>query len=240
MVVAIGFGLLAGTSVAQEQSKSSMPPKVKQIMDSTDCLSCHRVDMKVVGPAFAEVAKRYANSPGALQKLVKKVKDGGAGNWGNLPMPAHPQLSDAQIETLVKWILSLSKAPVEVKKPVAAQAKRYTYKLPDGKVVSLSFPVFTTDSKVTKTIFLGWEKFNSYCFRCHGADASGSEYAPDLRQSLNGGMKKEEFIATMMEGRPDKGMPKWAGFFDPDDAEQIYEYVKARSVGILSAGRPND
>jgi len=78
------------------------------LIAKSDCLSCHNPDHKVVGPAFKDVAARYRDKPEALAQLVKKVKAGGAGNWGQIPMAAHPTMSDADLETIIKGILSLS------------------------------------------------------------------------------------------------------------------------------------
>jgi len=73
-----------------------------------NCLSCHAVDHKVVGPAYKDVAKKYAGDKGAEAKLIAKVKAGGSGVWGPIPMPPNPPaVSDADIKTLVKWVLSL-------------------------------------------------------------------------------------------------------------------------------------
>jgi len=73
-----------------------------------NCLSCHAVDHKVVGPAYKDVAKKYAGDKGAEAKLIAKVKAGGSGVWGPIPMPPNsPAVSDADIKTLVKWVLSL-------------------------------------------------------------------------------------------------------------------------------------
>ena len=71
------------------------------------CLACHAVDKKVVGPAYKEVAAKYRNDKDAAAKLEKKVKAGGQGVWGAVPMPPNAQVSDADIKALVKWILSL-------------------------------------------------------------------------------------------------------------------------------------
>lgn len=71
------------------------------------CLACHAVDKKVVGPAYKEVAAKYRNDKGAEAKLVDKVKKGGMGVWGQVPMPPNAQVSDADVKALVKWILSL-------------------------------------------------------------------------------------------------------------------------------------
>lgn len=71
------------------------------------CLACHAVDKKVVGPAYKEVAAKYRNDKGAEARLVDKVKKGGMGVWGQVPMPPNAQVSDADVKALVKWILSL-------------------------------------------------------------------------------------------------------------------------------------
>ena len=94
------------------------------------------------------------------------------------------------------------------------------------------------DPKVTNTVFRGYELFDSYCFRCHGADAVGGEYAPNLRASLNNGMTENEFLSIAMTGRKAQGMPAWAGFFSPQDIEAIYQYTKARAVGAVGTGTP--
>ncbi len=74
---------------------------------SKNCLTCHSVDNKVVGPGFKDVAKKYAADKTAEAKLVQKVLKGGSGTWGAVPMPANAQVSEAEAKTLVKWVLSL-------------------------------------------------------------------------------------------------------------------------------------
>lgn len=71
------------------------------------CMSCHGIDKKIVGPAFNEVAKKYAGDKTAQAKLVAKVKAGGKGVWGQIPMPPNPNVKDEDLEKLVKWVLSL-------------------------------------------------------------------------------------------------------------------------------------
>ncbi len=72
------------------------------------CLICHSVDKKVVGPAYKEVAAKYKGDKSAEAKLVEKVKKGGSGVWGQVPMPPNsPQVKDEDIKTIVQWILSL-------------------------------------------------------------------------------------------------------------------------------------
>lgn len=71
-----------------------------------NCMACHAVEKKVVGPAYKEVAKKYAGQ-NVEAKLVAKIKQGGSGVWGAIPMPANPQVSDAEAKQLATWVLSL-------------------------------------------------------------------------------------------------------------------------------------
>ena len=72
-----------------------------------NCMACHAVATKLVGPAYKDVAAKYAGQKDAENKLVDKVMKGGSGSWGAVPMPANPQVSEAEARTLVKWVLSL-------------------------------------------------------------------------------------------------------------------------------------
>jgi cytochrome c len=70
-----------------------------------NCMACHAVASKLVGPAFKDVAAKYAGQKDAETKLVGKVLKGGSGSWGAVPMPANPQVSEAEARTLIKWVL---------------------------------------------------------------------------------------------------------------------------------------
>lgn len=78
------------------------------LAQKSNCLMCHSVDKKVLGPSYKEVAAKYKGDKSAEAKLIQKVKTGGSGTWGNMPMPPNsPQVKDEDIKTLVQWILSL-------------------------------------------------------------------------------------------------------------------------------------
>ena len=79
----------------------------EELAKKNACTACHAVDKKIVGPAFKEVAAKYRNDKTAEAKLVKKVKEGGVGVWGQVPMPPNSTVSDKDIQALVKWVLSL-------------------------------------------------------------------------------------------------------------------------------------
>ena len=70
-----------------------------------NCLACHAVDKKVVGPAYRDIAKKYKGDAGAEAKLIEKVKKGGSGVWGPIPMPPNTAVPDADIKALVEWVL---------------------------------------------------------------------------------------------------------------------------------------
>lgn len=72
-----------------------------------NCLACHAVATKLVGPSYQDVAKKYAGQKDAAAKLEAKVIKGGSGVWGAIPMPANPQVNEADAKKLVAWILSL-------------------------------------------------------------------------------------------------------------------------------------
>ena len=75
----------------------------------SNCMSCHTVDKKLVGPSYKDVAAKYAGKADAVKSLSAKVKAGGKGAWGEIPMPPNANVKDADIETLVKWILAGAK-----------------------------------------------------------------------------------------------------------------------------------
>lgn len=211
----------------------------EKLVNGSDCLSCHALGSHVVGPSWKAIAKRYTNQPGSAAKLAAKIREGGAGAWGDVAMTPHRDLTDAQSRQMVDWILSL-KETSPPQSPPKAESKLYTYKPKTGPAVQLDFPLFVPGSglKVTKDVFRGYELFNSYCYRCHGTDAAGSQLGPDLRHSLAAGMKQQEFLSVAMAGRKDKGMPSWAGFLTKQEVIQTYQYTRGRSLDLVPAGRP--
>ena len=71
-----------------------------------NCLACHSVDTKVVGPAYKEVAQKYKGDAGAPARLAEKIKKGGKGVWGSAPMPPNKKVSDDDLKILVQWVLA--------------------------------------------------------------------------------------------------------------------------------------
>ncbi len=71
-----------------------------------NCMACHAVDKKLVGPSYKDVAKKYATQKDAADKLAEKIIKGGAGVWGPIPMPANAQVNEAEAKKLVAWVLA--------------------------------------------------------------------------------------------------------------------------------------
>ena len=98
--VAAGM-ILAGLAVAGPAFADA------QLARAKNCMACHAVDKKLVGPSYKEVAAKYAGQADAAAMLADKVKKGGVGVWGKVPMPPNPQVNDADANALVEWVLSL-------------------------------------------------------------------------------------------------------------------------------------
>ncbi|MCC8393486.1 c-type cytochrome [Paraburkholderia sp. MMS20-SJTR3] len=97
------MGVLIGGLAPQAQAAG--PPAGQRIALANACMGCHAVDRKLVGPSFEQVAAKYKGDARAPAKLAHKVKDGGSGVWGMIPMPAHPKMSDADVRAVVDWVL---------------------------------------------------------------------------------------------------------------------------------------
>jgi len=78
-----------------------------ELAQKKNCLACHQVDKKVIGPAYKDVAAKYASDKDAANKLAMKIMRGGSGVWGPVPMPANPQVSEAEARQLAAWVLTL-------------------------------------------------------------------------------------------------------------------------------------
>src|SRR5213593_2765078 len=78
----------------------------EQMAKDAGCLSCHSISEKVVGPSFKSVAEKYRGQSDAVNQLVQSVRNGSKGTWGRIPMPAHNALAEADVKTIVEWVLA--------------------------------------------------------------------------------------------------------------------------------------
>lgn len=79
----------------------------EDLAKNSGCLACHTVDKKLIGPSYKDIANKYRNEKGAQANLEKKVKEGGKGVWGDIPMTPNAHVKDADIKTIVAWILTV-------------------------------------------------------------------------------------------------------------------------------------
>lgn len=97
LALTIAGAVIAGSAQADEK-----------LAQAKNCLACHQIDTKLVGPAYKDVAAKYKDDPGAEARLIKKVREGGTGVWGQIPMPPN-QVTEAEAKTLVEWVLGMKK-----------------------------------------------------------------------------------------------------------------------------------
>lgn len=79
----------------------------KDLAEKKNCLACHQLDKKLVGPSYKDVAAKYAGQKDAAAKLADKIQKGGTGVWGQIPMPANPQVNADEAKALATWILTI-------------------------------------------------------------------------------------------------------------------------------------
>ncbi|MGU3628942.1 c-type cytochrome [Comamonas sp. C24C] len=96
---------LSGLTVLLGLAVPALAHADQALAQKNACMACHAAQQKLVGPAFQDVASKYAAQADAQAYLVKSIKAGGSGKWGPVPMPAQPALSDADTQTLAAWIL---------------------------------------------------------------------------------------------------------------------------------------
>ena len=98
-IAALAAGLAASTPALADMALAT----------TKNCMACHAVEKKLVGPSYKDIATKYAGQADAADKLANKVVKGGSGAWGPVPMPANAQINDADAKKLVAWILAGSK-----------------------------------------------------------------------------------------------------------------------------------
>lgn len=104
------FGAVRGTrTLGPEAAKKAAAASTMELATKSGCMACHGMKSKIVGPGYNEVMARYDGQPDAEGKLVAKVKAGGAGAWGSIPMPPNGHVKDEDLKTLVQWILTGAK-----------------------------------------------------------------------------------------------------------------------------------
>ena len=104
-VLLLASSMLSAAGFAAEPAPA--PPNAEPLLKQYACIACHQVATKVVGPAYKDVAAKYRDNKDAEKTLIAKVKSGGVGTWGQIPMPPNPSVPDADLKSIVDWILAL-------------------------------------------------------------------------------------------------------------------------------------
>ena len=100
------FAAALAAAATMTMSSAFAAEDMLALAKSKNCLACHAVDKKLVGPSYQEVAAKYAGKPGAVDTLSKAILHGVSGVWGPVPMPANAQVSDAEAKKLAAWVLT--------------------------------------------------------------------------------------------------------------------------------------
>jgi cytochrome c len=97
--------LILGSLIA---SLASLPALASaDLAQKKNCMACHAMDKKLIGPSYKDVAAKYAGQKDAADKLAQKIVKGGSGVWGAVPMPANPQVSEAEAKQLAAWVMTV-------------------------------------------------------------------------------------------------------------------------------------
>lgn len=96
LAASIGLSMISGAAFASAD-----------LAKAKNCMACHAMDKKLVGPSYKDVAAKYAADKDATAKLAKKIREGGMGVWGQIPMPANPQVTEAEAQALAKWVMTV-------------------------------------------------------------------------------------------------------------------------------------
>lgn len=223
------------------------------LVKKSDCLTCHQPAHKVVGPAYQDVAKKYKGQPGIVAKLVKKVKAGGSGVWGQVPMVPHPQLSDADLTKMVKWVLA--GAPMTAPKavptavPTAVKAEAAPAPAADDKGMphrtkKKHHPIIAEEKGET----LAWSNdaeirdlmTKQDCFGCHnGSNALGDPEKkpwPSFKQIEGRFHGSGDVAALVKKVKDNEGKNQWGAIPHPTYPDLPNEAIDA-SIRYILAGK---
>jgi cytochrome c len=103
--LAWAFAVVVGLILARRSSAGGSRD-VQTLLATYGCTGCHAVDRKMVGPSFREVAHRFGSETGGDARVARRIREGGAGDWGAIPMPPHPAINDAELRSRVTWVFA--------------------------------------------------------------------------------------------------------------------------------------
>jgi len=176
--------LIASTNKVNEEEEEDKPLGARLIARS-DCKTCHNTYVKTVGPSYLDIAKKYINSDENVAMLVKKVKNGGAGNWGEAAMSAHPDLDEADIKNMVSYIMDLDKEEEANQKAMTATKiadedliKGDESIVPTDMNLGAIGKVFMFEGDKSKLAEINWKAEPAFTFVLPTIDAEGDDFGP--------------------------------------------------------------
>ena len=160
-------------------------PLGARLIARSDCKTCHNTYVKTVGPSYLDIAKKYMNTDENVAMLVKKVKNGGAGNWGEAAMSAHPDLDDVDVKNMVSYIMDLDKADEANQKAMAATKvgdvdliKGEEGIVPADMNLGAIGKVFMFEGDKSKLADINWKAKPDFTFVLPTIDAEGDDFGP--------------------------------------------------------------
>jgi len=183
----------------------------EKLLSQKGCLLCHDPDQKLVGPSFRMLSGKYENKESTLQTLLKKVRLGGSGNWGQVPMIPHPGIPDGDIRTMIEFILSHKKAESPEKKS----------KAPEKSMIPAIDPMKLA------------QKNN--CIACHNVDAK--IIGPSFKMLAERYKFDETTLAKLVKKVTEGGSGNWGPMPMPSNAHVPIDEIKAIVSHMLTYGQ---
>ena len=176
--------LIANTNKKANEEEEEKPLGARLIARS-DCKSCHNTYVKTVGPAYLDVAKKYRNTDDNVAMLISKVKNGGAGNWGEAAMSSHPELDVVDIKNMINYIMELDKSEEANQMALEATKIAETDLVkgdesvdPNEMSIGSIGKVFVFDKDVSKLADIDWNAEPTFTFVLPTIDAEGDDFGP--------------------------------------------------------------
>ncbi|MEM1119075.1 MAG: PA14 domain-containing protein, partial [Bacteroidota bacterium] len=177
--------LIANTNTLAAAEEEDDKPLGARLIARSDCKSCHNTYVKTVGPSYLDIAKKYEHSDANVAMLVKKVKNGGSGNWGEAAMSAHPELDEVDIKNMVRYIMDLDKEEEANQKAMAAtQVDVNDLQQGDDSVnpnemaIGSIGKVFVFEGDKRKLADINWNADPTFEFILPTIDAEGDDFGP--------------------------------------------------------------
>ncbi len=177
--------LIANANKAGGAEEEEEKPLGARLIARSDCKTCHNTYVKTVGPSYLDIAKKYMNTEDNVAMLVNKVKNGGAGNWGEAAMSAHPDLDAVDVKNMVSYIMELDKAEEANQKAMAATKvadaeliKGDDSIIPEELSIGSIGKVFTFENDVSKLADIDWKAKPTFTFVLPTIDAEGDDFGP--------------------------------------------------------------